>query len=473
MTIADLYSMMPLIVIAMAPVVMMIVISVLRNYEVIYGFSVLAFIVAFASLFFTGSFLPRSIESLLIVDVYSLFFLGIIIASALLVTILSHDYIGTFGGVKEEYFLALFTSTLGASLLAVAGHFVIFFLGLELLSVSLYILVAFQRSKDTSVEAGIKYLLLASVSSAFLLFGMALIYTGTGTMQFAGVASLLKGSDAMAGFVSVGFSMMMVGIGFKLALVPFHMWTPDVYQGAPAPVSAYIATVSKGAVMAVLIRFFFDIRGYDSRFFFVVISALAILSMFIGNLLALKQQNIKRLLAYSSIANMGYLLVLLLTGTDKGIQAAVFYLISYFVTTIGAFGVITLLSTSREETEKIDDYRGLFWTRPWAALVLTLSMLSLAGIPFTAGFIAKFYLILEGMKAGLMLLIIVMIINSVIGLYYYLRVITSMFTPGDDAGLPAISLNGNMALVLITLGILILGIYPGWLINIITRLVSL
>jgi len=234
----------------------------------------------------------------------------------------------------------------------------------------------------------------------------------------------------------------MVGIGFKLALVPFHMWTPDVYQGAPAPVSAYIATVSKGAVMAVLIRFFFDIRGYDSRFFFVVISALAILSMFIGNLLALKQQNIKRLLAYSSIANMGYLLVLLLTGTDKGIQAAVFYLISYFVTTIGAFGVITLLSISREETEKIDDYRGLFWTRPWAALVLTLSMLSLAGIPFTAGFIAKFYLILEGMKAGLMLLIIVMIINSVIGLYYYLRVITSMFTPGDDAGLPAISLNG-------------------------------
>lgn len=473
MTIADLYSMMPLIVIAMAPVVMMIVISVLRNYEVIYGFSVLAFIVAFASLFFTGSFLPRSIEPLLIVDVYSLFFLGIIIASALLVTILSHDYIGTLGGVKEEYFLTLFTSTLGASLLAVAGHFVIFFLGLELLSVSLYILVAFQRSKDTSVEAGIKYLLLASVSSAFLLFGMALIYTGTGTMQFAGVASLLKRSDAMAGFVSVGFSMMMVGIGFKLALVPFHMWTPDVYQGAPAPVSAYIATVSKGAVMAVLIRFFFDIRGYDSRFFFVVISALAILSMFIGNLLALKQQNIKRLLAYSSIANMGYLLVLLLTGTDKGIQAAVFYLISYFVTTIGAFGVITLLSTSREETEKIDDYRGLFWTRPWAALVLTLSMLSLAGIPFTAGFIAKFYLILEGMKAGLMLLIIVMIINSVIGLYYYLRVITSMFTPGDDAGLPAISLNGNMALVLITLGILILGIYPGWLINIITRLVSL
>ncbi len=473
MTIADLSSLLPLITLALAPVVIMIVISVLRNYEVVFGFSVLSFILAFAALFIVVPLVPHSIGTLFIVDIYSIFFLGIIIISALLVTLLSYEYIKNLEGVREEYYLILFTSTLGASLLAVAGHFVIFFLGIEMLSISLYVLVAFQRSKDSSVEAGLKYLLLASVSSAFLLFGMALVYTATGTMQFKGIAVALSENKGITGLLSAGFSLMMAGIGFKLALVPFHMWTPDVYQGAPAPVSAYIATVSKGAVMAVLIRFFFNIRGFDSQFFFTVISAMALLSMFIGNLLAIRQKNIKRVLAYSSIANMGYLIVLILTGTDKGIQAAIFYLISYFVTTIGAFGVISLLSTCKNETEKIEDFMGLFWKRPWIALVFTLSMLSLAGIPLTAGFIAKFYLIMESMKAGLMILVISMIINSVIGLYYYLRVITSMFSPANETSLPELSLSGNMTLGLITLIVLILGIYPGWLINIIMKFAAL
>jgi NADH-quinone oxidoreductase subunit N len=267
--------------------------------------------------------------------------------------------------------------------------------------------------------------------------------------------------------------MMMVGIGFKLALVPFHMWTPDVYQGAPAPVTAFIATVSKGAVMAVLIRFFFDIRGFDNKYLFIVISGMAILSMFTGNLLALRQQNLKRLLAYSSIANMGYLVIILLTGTDKGIQASIFYLISYFITTLGAFGVISLLSGCKLEAEKIDDYRGLFWRRPGIALVFTLSLLSLAGIPVTAGFVAKFYVILEGMKAGLMVLVFSMIINSVIGIYYYLRVITAMFSPAGENELPDLTITGKISLTLIAIGILVLGVYPGWLINLIMKFVAL
>jgi NADH-quinone oxidoreductase subunit N len=417
--------------------------------------------------------LPHSIEPLFVIDIYSLFFLGIIIFAALLITLLSYDYIKQLAGVREEYYIILFTSTLGASLLAVANHFILFFLGIETLSISLYILIAFQRSKDSSIEAGIKYLILASVSSAFLLFGMALIYTESGTMQFNGIVSALGESGQLSPLVISGFAMMMVGIGFKLALVPFHMWTPDVYQGAPAPVTAYIATVSKGAVMAVLIRFFFNIRGFDNRSLFIVISGIAILSMFIGNLLAIRQKNIKRLLAYSSIANMGYLIIILLTGTNKGIQASVFYLISYIITTIGAFGVITLLSTCRYEAEKIEDYKGLFWKRPWIAIVFTLSLLSLAGIPVTAGFVAKFYLIFEGMKAGLMVLIFSMIINSVIGLYYYLRVITAMFSPANEIELPALSLIGHITLSLIAVSILILGVYPGWFIDIIMKFVAL
>lgn len=471
MTATDILSLLPLLIIAIAPVVIMIVISVMRNYNVISGFSVIALLAAFASLFFIIPVIPHTVEPLVTIDIYSLFFLGIIILSALLVTLLSFDYIKKLEGVREEYYIILFTSTLGASLLAVASHFILFFLGIETLSISLYILIAFQRSKDSSIEAGIKYLILASVSSAFLLFGMGLIYTALGTMQFKAVAAAISGNGQISPLVISGFAMMMVGIGFKLALVPFHMWTPDVYQGAPAPVTAFIATVSKGAVMAVLIRFFFSIRGFDNKYLFIVISVMAILSMFTGNLLALRQQNLKRLLAYSSIANMGYLIIILLTGTDKGIQASVFYLISYFFTTLGAFGVISLLSGCKTEADKIEDYRGLFWKRPGIAMVFTLSLLSLAGIPVTAGFVAKFYVILEGMKAGLMVLVFSMIINSVIGIYYYLRVITAMFSPAGGKELPALSLTGKISLSLIAAGILVLGVYPGWLISLIMKFI--
>jgi NADH-quinone oxidoreductase subunit N len=473
MTNIDFLCLAPFLLLAISPIVIMLVISVFRNYEVVFSFSLLSFFLAFVSLFFVFPSAPHAIEPLFIIDVYSLFFLGIIILTALLITLLSHDYIKQLEGVREEYYIILFISTLGAALLAVANHFILLFLGIETLSISLYILVAFQRSKDSSIEAGIKYLILASVSSAFLLFGMALIYNETGSMQFNRLVSVLNSGGALSLPLIAGFGMMMVGIGFKLALVPFHMWTPDVYQGAPAPVSAYIATVSKGAVMAILIRFFFCIHGFDNKYLFVVISGIAILSMFVGNLLAIRQKNLKRLLAYSSIANMGYLLIILLTGSNKGIQASIFYLVSYFVTTIGAFGVVSLLSTSKYEAEKIEDYKGLFWKRPGIAIVFTLSLLSLAGIPITAGFIAKFYVIFEGMKAGLMVLIFSMIINSVIGLYYYLRVITSLFSTANENELPELSVTGNVALAVVGLSILILGIYPGWLIDIIAKYVTL
>lgn len=473
MIVTDFLCLSPLLILAIAPIVIMIVISVLRNYEVVYSFSLLSFFMAFISIFLIVPSLPHFIEPLFIIDMFSLFFLGIIILSALLITLLSYDYIKQLEGVREEYYIILFTSTLGASLLAVANHFILFFLGIEMLSISLYILVAFQRSKDSSIEAGIKYLILASVSAAFLLFGMALIYNETGTMQLNRLVSTLNNGSSLSPLIITGFGMMMVGIGFKLALAPFHMWTPDVYQGAPAPVSAYIATVSKGAVMAILIRLFFNLHAFNNQYLIIVISGIAILSMFIGNLLAIRQQNLKRLLAYSSIANMGYLLIILLTGSNKGIQASVFYLISYFITTIGAFSVIALLSTSEHEADKIDDYKGLFWKRPGISIVFTLSLLSLAGIPITAGFIAKFYLIFEGMKAGLMFLVFSLIINSVIGLYYYLRVITTLFSTANENKLPELSFTGNVALGVVGLSILILGIYPGWLIDIISKLVAL
>ncbi len=470
MTQSDFLSLLPVLIIAAAPIILMIIISVVRNYEFVYSFSLFTLLSSFASIFYVYPLTPHAIPPLFIIDVYSLIFLGIIILSALFVTLLSHDYIRQMDVAREEYYIILFTSTLGASLLAMANHFILFFLGIELLSVSLYVLVAFQKSSGRSVEAAVKYLILASVSSAFLLFGMALMYFSYGTMEFNSLASHISKSSTSPALLYTGFGMMLTGIGFKLALVPFHMWTPDVYQGAPAPVTSYIATVSKGSVMAVLIRFFFNISGFGNDYFFYVISAIAILSMFTGNLLALRQGNIKRLLAYSSIANMGYLIIILLIGNKSGVQAAVFYLVSYFITTISAFGIISLLSTSKTEMEMISEYRGLFWKRPGLAIVFTLSLLSLAGIPLTAGFVAKFYLIFEGMKAGLMVLVISMIINSVIGLYYYLRVITSLFSDPADVKLPALSLTGNITLASLAAGILLLGVYPGWFINILVSL---
>jgi NADH-quinone oxidoreductase subunit N len=473
MTEKDFLSLTPFLIIAIAPVVIMLVISILRNYRVVFWFSVLAFLAAFVSIFFILTSIPNTIGTLFIIDNYGLFFLGILLISALLVTFISYEYIKQLEGVREEYYIILFTSTLGAALLAIANHFVIFFLGIETLSISLYILIAFQKSKSNSIEAGIKYLILASVSSAFLLFGMALIYTASGTMQFTEIVKAFGEGDQLSPLIISGFGMMMVGIGFKLALVPFHMWTPDVYQGAPAPVSAFVATVSKGAVMAILIRFFFSLKGFNNHYLFVTISGIAILSMFFGNILAIRQKNLKRLLGYSSIANMGYLIIILLVGTNRGIHASVFYLISYFITTIGAFGVISLLSSDKYEAENIEDYKGLFWRKPWIAIVLTLSLLSLAGIPLTSGFIAKFYVIFEGMKAGLLVLIISLLINSVIGLYYYLRVITALFSSVGDSKLPELTSWGNITLAIIAISILVLGIYPGWLIDIIIRLVSL
>lgn len=469
MTVTDFLCLLPFLIIALSPIVIMIVVSVYRNYEVVFAYSSLALLAAFASVFYIAPVIPHVIAPLFIIDKYSLFFLAIIFFSALLVTLLSNEYIRRLEGVREEYYIIIFTSTFGAALLTVANHFILFFLGLETLSISLYILIAFEKSKDQSIEAGIKYLVLASVSSAFLLFGMGLIYLSLGTMQFAEIATALTKQATLPPLFMYGFGMMLVGIGFKLALVPFHFWTPDIYQGAPTPISAYIATVSKGAVMAVFIRFFYAIKGFENPVLFTIISTVAILSMFTGNLLALRQQNIKRLLAYSSIANMGYLIIILLTGNNAGIQSAIFYLAAYFVTTMGAFGVVSLLSTHDYEAESIQNYKGLFWERPWVAVVFTLSLLSLAGIPITAGFIGKFYLIYEGMHSGLMLLVFALIINSVIGLFYYLRVITVLFSPANNFVFPTVSILGKATLALITISILLLGIYPGWLIDLIVK----
>jgi NADH-quinone oxidoreductase subunit N len=352
--------------------------------------------------------------------------------------------------------------------LVVSHHFVSLFLGLELLSVALYALIAYLRTDDRPLEAGIKYLLLAGASSAFLLFGMALLYAELGTMAFDRMAQLLAiGENIRSVLVLAGLAMTITGIGFKLAVVPFHMWTPDVYEAAPAPVTAFVATVSKGAVVALLLRYFAQAGAYPYDSLMLVFSVIAGASMVVGNLLALLQNNVKRILAYSSIGHLGYILVAFVASSSQGVEAVTFYLIAYIITILGAFGVVTVLSEKERDAESLEAYRGLFWRRPRLAMIFTAALISLAGIPLTAGFLGKVFVLLAGIQSALWPLVILLVLTSAIGLVYYLRIVVTMYaafpereTARDSLPVPSSSLAGSIILVTLTVGVVWLGVYP-------------
>jgi NADH-quinone oxidoreductase subunit N len=291
-----------------------------------------------------------------------------------------------------------------------------------------------------------------------------LIYMETGSMDFSAIAQRAGSWSAL--FIT-GLGLMIVAIGFKLALVPFHFWAADVYQGAPSPVTSFIATVSKIGVFAVLMRFAQSIHLNTNSMALYIFSAIAIVSMIAGNILALQQQNIKRLLAYSSIAHFGYLLVAFLPGDKAGIEASVFYLLAYSITILAAFAIVTLLSSRQKDAEDLNLYKGLFWRNPAMALVLTVAMLSLAGIPLTAGFIGKFMVLTTGVHVGLWLPVVVLVLTSVIGVYYYLRVISTLFAEAPAAIAEEKSLHPffysvtYITLILLAVVLVVIGIFPG------------
>ena len=385
-------------------------------------------------------------------------------------------------GTGRVYVLTLI-ATLGAGTLVSSAHFASFFLGLEILSVALYGLIAYPARRPGAVEAGLKYLVLAATTAAFLVLGMALVYSVTGTLALGSLATFAAGvSGLQKALYITGLVLIFAGVGFKLAVVPFHMWTPDVYQGAPAPVAAFVATVSKGALFALLLRYAAQMDTAGSRPFFLVLTVVAFASMAVGNLLALMQQNIKRLLAYSSISHLGYLLVALLAGGALARTAVAFYLVAYSLTMVAAFGVVAALSERDREPESLEDYRGLGRRRPWLAGVFTLALLSLAGIPITAGFIGKFLLVDAGAGASRWALVVVLVLTSTVGLFYYLRVIVIMYgkpslSPAEVQGgpvplSPGLPIGALTATVLgfLSLALLFLGLYPRLLLDVIERI---
>lgn len=467
MNIADLTALLPFIVLATTAIVVMLTIAFYRNHKLTVILTLSGLVLSAASLAFVSYMIPRMVTPLLIIDQYALFYIGLIMAAGFSVAALAYSYLEVQVGHKEEFYLLLIIATIGCSVLAAADHFASFFLGIELLSVSLYALAAYLRHSERGIEAGIKYLILAAVSSAFILFGMAFVYAQTGSMAFSKIAAFSAGAHGLI-FLS-GIVMILVGVGFKLAVVPFHLWTPDVYEGAPAPVTAFIATTSKGAVFALVLRYFslIDIHAHPSLF--AIFTIIAIASMFTGNFLALFQTNVKRILAYSSISHLGYLLVTMLASGPMAATAAAFYLTAYFITTLGAFGVVTVLSEQDRDADRMDDYQGLAWRRPWLAGVFTVMLFSLAGIPLTAGFVGKFYIIAAGAGSSLWLVIIIMIINSVIGLFYYLRIIVVIFSASEKEGAISArhSRSGNAVLATLAILLIWLGVYPGPMIEII------
>jgi NADH-quinone oxidoreductase subunit N len=470
----DYTAILPMLIVAGASLVVLLQVAIKRSHATSLILTCLGLLAAFVSVFTLGGYVPRRASVLLVIDNYSLFYMGLIFAASFAVAILGYNYLGLKEENKEEFYIVLLLATLGSSVLVASTHFISFFLGLELLTVSLYVMIGYLRDDRFSLEAATKYLILAASSSAFLLLGMAFIYAELGTMEFSSIGAILGSGLIMPNlFVLTGTGLLLVGIGFKLAVAPFHMWTPDVYEGAPAPVTAFVATVSKGAMAALLLRYFIEAHGYEYGTMVLALTIISVASMFLGNFLALMQRNVKRILAYSSIAHLGYLLVALLAGGSRAVEAVSLYLVTYFITTLGAFGIISLLTDRDGEKLMLDDYKGLFWRRPWISIAFTGMLLSLAGVPLTAGFIGKFFILRAGVGSTLWSLVIILVINSAIGLFYYIRVIASMFTRPEEEEKPALAslpVVGPLVLAGLTFLLLYVGVYPVFLVKLVSRL---
>jgi len=402
---------------------------------------------------------------MLAVDGFTRFMRFLILASVGAVLLMTPDYARRFRLHSGEFYALILLSGLGALLMAAAGDLLIVFLGLEVHSIALYILAGYRRDPPAK-EACLKYLLLGSFASAFLLYGIALLYGASGTTNLDDLALVIGiEGETSRSLLLAGMALIVVGLGFKIAAVPFHMWTPDVYEGAPTVVTAFMAVVPKAGAFAAIVRVFLVGLAPVIDDWQPIWSALAILTMVVGNVLAVVQRDLKRLLAYSSIAHAGYLLVGLAAGDALGVSGILFYLVAYALMNLGAFAVVAVFEREGRGS-KVDDYAGLVNERPLLATALAICMFSLAGIPPTAGFMGKFYLFSAAVRAGLTPLAILGVLTSVVGVAYYLRVVVAVMLKDPDVAWTRsarTTLGPALAILLAILGTLQIGISPSLL----------
>jgi NADH-quinone oxidoreductase subunit N len=403
----------------------------------------------------------RAFRDMVLLDDYALFLHVVICYAAALAVLLSIDYLRRHGVESGEYYALVLMSTSGMLLLASAGDLIVVFLGIELVSLPLYVLAGLFKTRLAAGEASMKYFLLGAFATAFFLYGVALIFGATGATNFDRIAAAAaaRPSDPL---ITVGLGLLLVGFGFKISSVPFHMWAPDVYEGAPTSITALIATGSKAAAFGALIRVLAVALKPAQPDWTVLLWALAAVTMTLGNVVAIAQSNLKRMLAYSSVAHVGYMLVGLVAGGVPGAGAILYYLLAYTFTTAGAFGAILMVERAGEEAVEVRDYAGLARRHPVLAATLALYLLSLIGIPPLAGFVAKFYLFGSAVRAGYLWLTVVAVLNSAIAAYYYLRVIVYMYMrePDGTAARLAPTFAGGLALAIAAVGIVLLGVAP-------------
>ena len=411
-----------------------------------------------------GSGLGAAFGGMVVSDGFATFAEVLLALSGVFGILLAYDYLRRFEMVRGEYYTLLLFSVVGMMLMAKAADLMVMFLAVELLSLPLYVLAGLGRPKAVGEEASLKYFLLGAFAAAFFVYGIALTYGATRTTVIADIAAAVANGTAKTTLLALGGGLMLVGLGFKIAAVPFHMWTPDVYEGAPSPVTAFMAVGAKVAGFAALMRVLVLALPALGAQFTPVIWGLAFLSMLGGNLAALAQDNIKRMLAYSSIAHVGYMLVAVVAFADErlapvAVAAVLFYLAAYAVMNFGAWAVVVALERAEGKGLAIADYAGLGRKHPWLALAMTVFMLSFAGFPPTVGFVGKFYLFRVALDAGYIGLAIVGILASVVSVYYYMRVVTTMYMKEGEAearGDGWLNLSvGLAALATVVLGIIV------------------
>ncbi|MBI5905876.1 MAG: NADH-quinone oxidoreductase subunit N [Deltaproteobacteria bacterium] len=411
-----------------------------------------------------GSGRIEGFSGMIVHDGMGLFFTLTILAAALLTLLMATGYSEWEGTQKGEFFALLLISTAGMLFMAKGTDLMTVFLGLETLSIPIYCLVGFHRDRMKSLEGAIKYFLLGAFASGFLLYGIALLYSVTGTTKIASIAAMVRDARLYESPVFLaGMGLLVVGFGFKVSLAPFHMWTPDAYEGAPTLVTAFMAAAVKAAAFAALIRVSLLTFPALSPVMANVLWALAFLTMSVGNFSALLQDNVKRMLAYSSIAHAGYILVGLVAGDVAGGQAALFYLLVYALMNLGAFGVIMLVAQGEDDAYDIGNFAGIGFRYPVLGALLTLFLVSLAGIPPTAGFVGKFYLFSSAVKNGYVGLAVLGVLNSAVSIYYYLRLVVYMYmmpAPGEIPVPRPPRTAFSIALCASAAAVLVLGIVP-------------
>jgi len=468
----DLYSILPVVVLSVFGIAIMVVEPFLSS-KTRAGSSALGWLAFVGTLAAGAAIVPmhsrsgQAYSGLWIVDEYSTFFHVLFVLIASMTTLLSIDYLRRENMNHAEYYALLLFATAGMLVMAGSNELMMIFIGLEILSIGTYVMAGFRRTDLRSNESALKYFLLGSFASAFFLYGVALIFGAAGSTNLISIAAAMSRPDIQPSLVYLSAALLLIALCFKVAVAPFHIWAPDVYEGAPTPITGFMSVGPKAAGFAVLFRIFITAYPMIQDRWTDIMGVLAALTMILGNVIAVVQPNLKRMLAYSSIAHAGYIAVAFAANSQQGGSAALFYTLAYAAMNLGAFAIVTLLARARDEKVKLTDYAGLASKRPGLAALLSLFLLSLAGVPGTAGFAGKFFIFRSAVESNHTGLAIIGVLTTVISFYYYLYVIVQMYMrePGEDFSDARVTPALVLALLVAATGTVYLGILPGKLLE--------